>query len=112
MFQPYSKTVCPILPSRRILFLPHTGLNGFLEPTNLVTQVARPAVEKSLAELNELVLLGSEDKELIRKCEEQRIQRAQDLDEAAQELVRVYGVWMISSLCSSVDRPCSGHRPF
>ncbi|RXW16590.1 hypothetical protein EST38_g9267 [Candolleomyces aberdarensis] len=62
-------------------------LNGFLEPTNLVAKVDRPAVEKAVTEVNELVSLGSEDKDLIRKCEEQRIQRAQDLDEATRELV-------------------------
>lgn len=75
-------TIQDHLPSKAF-----TGLNGFLEPTNLANKVARPAVEKALAELNELVSLGPDDRDLIRKCEKQRIQRTQDLDEATQELV-------------------------
>jgi hypothetical protein len=62
-------------------------LSGFVEPTNIVTEVPRPEVEKALSMLNEVVPLAPRDKALVVQIEEQRVKRQETLNAANEDLV-------------------------
>ena len=63
------------------------GLSGFVEPTNIVSQVPRLEVENALSMLNKVVPLAPRDQALVVQIEEQRIKRHKTLNAAAEELV-------------------------
>lgn len=77
----------PTPPEHRIQLRCLEGLNSFSEPCHLIYNVAKPRVDEALAQLKTLFVETEEDRQVTRRCQEQRITRVRKTDEVAQEIV-------------------------
>jgi proteasome activator subunit 4 len=61
-----------------------------VEPSTLVYSVPSPTANKVLARIKSAIALGDDYTTIVEKCQQQRVVRAQRVDENAIELVRPY----------------------
>ncbi|KXN83586.1 Proteasome activator complex subunit 4 [Leucoagaricus sp. SymC.cos] len=62
-------------------------LNSFSEPCHLVFNVAKPRVAEAIVQLRSFLIETEEERQVVRRCQEQRIERTRKTDQVIEEIV-------------------------